>query len=73
MAKSKNHTNKNQIRKNHRNGIKKVAANRYATQRGMDPKFIRNAKMAHKHDPNSHGSEIKASYSRHASEAVKAK
>eukprot|EP00746_Dinoflagellata_sp_MGD_P009476 gnl/MRDRNA2_/MRDRNA2_119283_c0_seq1.p1 gnl/MRDRNA2_/MRDRNA2_119283_c0~~gnl/MRDRNA2_/MRDRNA2_119283_c0_seq1.p1 ORF type:complete len:159 (+),score=23.98 gnl/MRDRNA2_/MRDRNA2_119283_c0_seq1:146-622(+) len=49
MAKSKNHTNHNQITKAHRNGIKKPpkfwAANR-APMRGMDAKFVRNQKYA---------------------------
>ncbi|KOS14527.1 60s ribosomal protein l29 [Malassezia pachydermatis] len=46
MAKSKNHTNHNQSRKAHRNGIKKPKTNRYPSLRGVDPKFLRNQRYA---------------------------
>jgi len=46
MAKSKNHTNHNQSRKNHRNGIKRPASQRYRSLKGVDPKFLRNARYA---------------------------
>ncbi|EPZ32647.1 hypothetical protein ROZALSC1DRAFT_29875 [Rozella allomycis CSF55] len=46
MAKSKNHTNHNQNRKAHRNGIKKVKTHRYKSLKGVDPKFVRNQKFA---------------------------
>lgn len=46
MSKSKNHTNHNQIRKAHRNGIKKPKTNRYPSTKGVDPKFKRNQKHA---------------------------
>lgn len=35
MAKSKNHTNHNQNKKNHRNGIKKPKLHRYISTRGV--------------------------------------
>ncbi|KAI0921960.1 60S ribosomal protein L29 [Taiwanofungus camphoratus] len=46
MAKSKNHTNHNQTRKAHRNGIKKPQSYRTRSMKGVDPKFRRNAKYA---------------------------
>ncbi|CAH0388642.1 unnamed protein product [Bemisia tabaci] len=48
MAKSKNHTNKNQNRKDHRNGIKKAKKHRYISTRGVDHKFLRNLKYSKK-------------------------
>jgi len=42
MAKSKNHTNHNQNKKAHRNGIRKPKDHRYKSTKGMDPKFLRN-------------------------------
>ncbi|KAG4096819.1 ribosomal L29e protein family-domain-containing protein [Neocallimastix lanati (nom. inval.)] len=48
MAKSKNHTNHNQIRKQHRNGIKRAPHNKYPSLRGVDPKFLRNQRFAKK-------------------------
>lgn len=39
---SKNHTNHNQNKKAHRNGIKKPKRQRYHSTKGMDPKFLRN-------------------------------
>ena len=42
MAKSKNHTNHNQIYKNHRNGIKKTRRPRKMSMQGMNCKFVRN-------------------------------
>jgi hypothetical protein len=44
MAKSKNHTNHNQIYKNHRNGIKKTRRPRKMSMNGMNCKFVRNGK-----------------------------
>jgi large subunit ribosomal protein L29e len=35
MAKSKNHTNHNQIKKAHRNGLKKPIAHKYGSQKGV--------------------------------------
>jgi len=46
MPKRKNHTNHNQARKNHRNGIKKAPVHRFRSTDGMDPKFLRNARHA---------------------------
>ncbi|KAH8549707.1 putative RPL29-60S large subunit ribosomal protein [Umbelopsis sp. PMI_123] len=42
MAKSKNHTNHNQNKKAHRNGIHKPKRNRYPSLKGVDAKFIKN-------------------------------
>ena len=49
MAKSKNHTAHNQTRKQHRNGIRKIALQRYTKTIGMDPKFLRNQRRATKY------------------------
>ena len=46
MAKSKNHTNQNQNYKAHRNGIKRMKKPKNMSQKSMDPKFIRNQKVA---------------------------
>ncbi|ORZ00660.1 ribosomal L29e protein family-domain-containing protein [Syncephalastrum racemosum] len=46
MAKSKNHTNHNQNRKAHRNGIKKPKQHRYPSRKGVDAKFLRNQRFA---------------------------
>ena len=46
MAKSKNHTNHNQNKKAHKNGIHKVKRQRYISLKGVDPKFLRNRKRA---------------------------
>ncbi|KAJ6629183.1 ribosomal L29e protein family-domain-containing protein [Mycena sp. CBHHK59/15] len=46
MAKSKNHTNHNQNKKAHRNGIKSPASGRTRSLRGVDAKFRRNARHA---------------------------
>uniref|UniRef100_A0A915LA88 60S ribosomal protein L29 n=1 Tax=Romanomermis culicivorax TaxID=13658 RepID=A0A915LA88_ROMCU len=48
MAKSKNHTNHNQNRKDHRNGIHKPRRLRYPSTKGVDPKFLRNLKFVKK-------------------------
>eukprot|EP00197_Chlamydomonas_leiostraca_P002833 CAMPEP_0202857490 /NCGR_PEP_ID=MMETSP1391-20130828/407_1 /ASSEMBLY_ACC=CAM_ASM_000867 /TAXON_ID=1034604 /ORGANISM="Chlamydomonas leiostraca, Strain SAG 11-49" /LENGTH=55 /DNA_ID=CAMNT_0049536295 /DNA_START=81 /DNA_END=248 /DNA_ORIENTATION=+ len=50
MAKSKNHTAHNQNYKAHRNGIKKPQKNKFHSQKGMDPKFLRNQRYAKKHN-----------------------
>ena len=42
MAKSKNHTNHNQNKKDHKNGIKKPRRQRYRSLKGVDPKYRRN-------------------------------
>ncbi|XP_076454744.1 large ribosomal subunit protein eL29-like [Babylonia areolata] len=49
MAKSKNHTNHNQNKKAHRNGIKRPKTVRYPSMKGVDPKFLRNLKFSRKH------------------------
>ncbi|PPQ95489.1 hypothetical protein CVT26_008517 [Gymnopilus dilepis] len=46
MAKSKNHTNHNQNKKAHRNGIKRPQRNRTRSLKGVDAKFRRNARFA---------------------------
>lgn len=46
MAKSKNHTNHNQNKKAHKNGIKKPRRQRYASLKGVDPKYLRNRRRA---------------------------
>ncbi|KAH9441345.1 hypothetical protein Pst134EA_029358 [Puccinia striiformis f. sp. tritici] len=46
MAKSKNHTNHNQNKKAHRNGIHRPLRCRYPSLKGVDPKFRRNQKFA---------------------------
>ncbi|KAI8580942.1 hypothetical protein K450DRAFT_235369 [Umbelopsis ramanniana AG] len=46
MSKSKNHTNHNQNKKAHRNGIHKPKSNRHASLKGVDAKFIKNQRHA---------------------------
>lgn len=46
MSKSKNHTNHNQIKKAHRNGIKKPKTFKYPSLKGVDSKFRRNHRHA---------------------------
>ncbi|OII75966.1 60s ribosomal protein L29 [Cryptosporidium andersoni] len=48
MAKSKNHTNHNQNRKAHRNGIRKPRTFRKLATYGMNPKFLRNQRYCRK-------------------------
>ncbi|KRX79528.1 60S ribosomal protein L29, partial [Trichinella sp. T6] len=48
MAKSKNHTNHNQNRKDHRNGIKRPRRKRCPGMKGVDPKFLKNLCYARK-------------------------
>ena len=50
MVKQKIHTARNQTVKAHRNGIKKPKRQRYRSTKGMDPRFVRNAKYAKKHN-----------------------
>ena len=52
MAKSKNHSSKNQNAKNHRNGIKKPKAHNRMSFKGVNQKYLRNRRMAILHDPN---------------------
>merc|ERR1719506_1328264 len=63
MAKSKNHTNHNQIYKNHRNGIKKTRRPRKMSMAGMNCKFVRNqlyAKRGMKVDDDNKEERLKA-------------
>merc|ERR1712182_72132 len=46
MAKSKNHTNNNQNKKAHRNGIKKSRRPKKMSMKGMECKFLRNQRFA---------------------------
>ncbi|KAI8604893.1 ribosomal L29e protein family-domain-containing protein [Dissophora ornata] len=48
MSKSKNHTNHNQNKKAHRNGLKKVKTQRHPSLKGVCPKFVRNQRFAKK-------------------------
>ncbi|CAF1014785.1 unnamed protein product [Rotaria sp. Silwood1] len=50
MAKSKNHTNHNQNRKDHRNGIKRPQSQRFPSLSGVDPKYVRNLKFTKHHN-----------------------
>ncbi|CAG0890676.1 unnamed protein product [Cyprideis torosa] len=50
MAKSKNHTNHNQNKKAHRTGIKKPKRQRCPSLQGVDAKFLRNMRMAKRHN-----------------------
>lgn len=50
MAKSKNHTNNNQSRKNHRNGVKKPKRRLHESTLGIEAKFLKNQKFAKKHN-----------------------
>ncbi|XP_075152700.1 large ribosomal subunit protein eL29-like [Haematobia irritans] len=46
MAKPKNHTNHNQNRKAHGNGIKRPMRKRHESTMGMDVKFLTNQRFA---------------------------
>jgi large subunit ribosomal protein L29e len=48
MSKSKNHTNHNQNKKAHRNGIKKAPKFNFKSMKGLCPKFVRNQRFAKK-------------------------
>lgn len=48
MSKSKNHTNHNQNKKAHRNGIKKAKKEMHVSTKGQCPKFRRNQRYANK-------------------------
>ncbi|CAF0802505.1 unnamed protein product [Adineta steineri] len=50
MAKSKNHTNHNQNKKDHRNGIKRPQSQRFPSLTGVDPKYVRNLKFTKHHN-----------------------
>eukprot|EP00118_Oscarella_pearsei_P024480 m.306157 g.306157 ORF g.306157 m.306157 type:complete len:69 (+) comp41012_c0_seq1:117-323(+) len=59
MAKSKNHTNHNQTHKNHRNGIKRPKSHGKMSNKGRDPKFLRNLRFAKKHLKRGHEQKAK--------------
>merc|ERR1719310_2526936 len=48
MAKSKNHTNINQNKKAHKNGIKRSRRPKQMSFKGVDSKFLRNQRFAKK-------------------------
>ena len=50
MAKKKNHTNHNQNRKNHKNGIKQVRWKPIESTRGMNQKTLKNMEYAKKYN-----------------------
>lgn len=50
MAKKKNHTNHNQNKKNHRNGIKKVLWKPIESKRGVNQKLLQNMIYAKKYN-----------------------
>ncbi len=51
MVKSKNHTNHNQNAKNHKNGIKRIARQRFSSQKGINQMLRKNTRRARKFDP----------------------
>jgi len=58
MAKQKHHTMRNQTVKAHKNsGLHKKRKQRYISTKGMDPKFLRNARFAAKHNGKGRKSE----------------
>ncbi|XP_044744270.1 60S ribosomal protein L29 [Coccinella septempunctata] len=71
MAKSKNHTNHNQNRKAHRNGIKKPKQYRHESTLGMDAKFLKNQKFSKKHNLSTK-QQLKRAAERKASREAKA-
>ncbi|KAI2804190.1 60S ribosomal protein L29 [Blomia tropicalis] len=50
MAKSKNHTNHNQNRKDHRNGIHRPKKLRKQSWKGVDQKLLRNMRFSRKNN-----------------------
>eukprot|EP01080_Neovahlkampfia_damariscottae_P007762 gene7762-12232_t len=50
MAKSKNHTNHKQTKKNHRNGIKKPKAHQLMSHKGVYQPFRKNQRFARKNN-----------------------
>lgn len=50
MAKSKNHTNHNQTKKAHKNGIHKPKRERFMSLKGMDPNYVRNLRYSKKNN-----------------------
>ncbi|XP_018567262.1 60S ribosomal protein L29 [Anoplophora glabripennis] len=72
MAKSKNHTNHNQNRKAHRNGIKKPKRFRHESTLGMDSKFLKNQRFSKRHNLSTK-QQIKRAAERKAERTAKAK
>jgi large subunit ribosomal protein L29e len=58
MAKSKNHTNHNQNKKAHKNGIKKSTKQRYVSLNGVCPRFRRNQRYAVKGTLEAHKARV---------------
>ncbi|CAF0732435.1 unnamed protein product [Didymodactylos carnosus] len=73
MAKSKNHTNHNQNRKDHRNGIKRPQSQRFPSLKGVDPKYIRNLKFTKKHNRVARKKVLKQFREKTADQPVKVK
>lgn len=48
MSKSKNHTGRNAVHKDHANRIKKASRHQTKGLKGMDPKFLRNLRFSKK-------------------------
>lgn len=71
MAKSKNHTNHNQNRKDHRNGIKRPKRFRQESTLGVCAKFLKNLKFAKKHNLNTKQQLKRATYRKGMREAKK--
>ncbi|KAG5872567.1 hypothetical protein JTB14_033984 [Gonioctena quinquepunctata] len=72
MAKSKNHTNHNQNRKAHRNGIKKPKRFLHESTLGMDAKFLKNQRFSKRHNLSAK-QQLKRAAERKADHAAKAK
>merc|ERR1712213_304195 len=64
MAKSKNHTNHNQNKKNHRNGIRKPKTYKKSSLKGVDPKYLRNLKVSNKLNKPAHRKKIERMHAR---------
>nr|AFK37864.1 unknown [Lotus japonicus] len=69
MAKSKNHTNHNQNRKDHRNGIKRPQSQRFPSLTGVDPKYVRNLKFTKHHNRVARKNLLKARQAKLAGES----
>ncbi|XP_055353782.1 uncharacterized protein LOC129599537 [Paramacrobiotus metropolitanus] len=59
MAKSKNHTDHNQNRKDHRNGIHRPKTERFMSKQGVDPKFLRNLRFVRRANLKAHVKHLK--------------
>uniref|UniRef100_A0A670Z913 60S ribosomal protein L29 n=1 Tax=Pseudonaja textilis TaxID=8673 RepID=A0A670Z913_PSETE len=58
IARSKNHTTRNQSQKWHRNGIKKPKSHKYESLKGVGSKFLRNMRFAKKHKKRLGGKKV---------------